>query len=525
VPHEAADVDGPTSAFAVSSRGGVRSAMMGGGSGVAMGAIAVVTVVACRGGAPEATALAEISHASGSRLRARVVEADGVRAFLGWTDTKLGVPCHFETAEDSRVRCIPDGDATYLEKHGGPRIISRREDALPSPCMTDAANALRAERERYAITETERDYDPCYSLRERKRVRVYRAGEVDEIPSDPPGLITHHPIEVPPEEFVAAEIRTVDRGGRLAVRVAVSEDGALEVLGLFDRSRGVGCRLQEMGPSSNVAVCIPEDAPHAWMFSYFYGDATCASGTEIAYGYEECPKPELILVSTTCNVGITTVGPIVESGVMMMHNATDLACVPATGETVHSDGAIFYQPGPGFEPGRYGTTTLREVGSGRIQRTVWTNEAGEPLAATHNVDRPGWVSSSFYGRAALRDRDLGSECSSSAVVGGKLRCVPRGVLTDADRFYADEACTVEIVDAPAAQCDDPDPSLVVISVGHGSCEAETHALGGEHTGKIFRRDANDTCSTATRHPNRPRAFILGEKLPPDRLAAIEQRQE
>ena len=103
----------------------------------------------------------------------------------------------------------------------------------------------------------------------------------------------------------------------------------------------------------------------------------------------------------------------------------------------------------------------------------------------------------------LRDRDLDLPCTPMAGADGGFRCAPTEAATPS--YFRDPACeqaVITVADGAAA------PTIATLADPSGC--ARYHAVGGEVTGPLYRRDSA-ACTRVTPTPT-PRQFPVGAEL-------------
>ncbi len=455
-----------------------------------------------------------ISHSSGARLRARVAESGGATIFLGWTDTKLGVPCRFALAEDGVMRCIPATSKPASDCGGelvmtepiviAPPVCDARYPTIGSSPVVDITMGAP----RYAVTWS---VPPCGAA----QVTVYRAGGKPKACGAAPGYETTSAERVDPSELVSAKVELLDRGPRLAAQIAVAEDGAREVLGIFDRSRNATCHA--MTVSSGKAVCVTGDLAYVVPGTYF-ADQACAPGTEVGHGYSKCAAPTaLVLRTSSCEEPrLVELGPVVENALVNQRTTANSCGPEPSGTPGWGEKKTFYRAGAPLGHDTFGAVTEAPVRPGRRMTThVWQSASGEPIALASN----GSISS-------IHDTSLGGACTP-VLLGGTLRCAPApAVIRNQLTLYADAECTDALVTSYAAAegCPNtvPRPKMVVLHTI--PCADELRAIGADYTGPIFTRAASRACLPEVRSPS-TLVHRIGEVIDPSRLEEIAIRQE
>lgn len=468
--------------------------------GVTAAFVFSVVTIACGHERPEIDPMIRVvSHASGSRLRARVLHAGDVRQFLGWWDTKLGTACAFGTAEDGHLRCIPSGVRIYAQPFCDEQVIALpNSDQAPATCSPLAPPPSKTPYAIYVATEN------CA-----EKSFVYAIGDSTAAPRCPgphpregtydPHMSTH----VAPTDFVAGYVEQEDRGGRIAVNVITADDGAREVRASFrDTQRNEDCT-----PTGPANRCVTDDV--AFLTGRYFSDKDCSPASKVAYWVPGCTTPKLVVSDEACHgilddeffaVGAPVSTPVMES--------SGGACVPETsGQPGYGEKKVFAPAGAPIPPSTFESLATTKIGSGRIRLDAWSDAAGHALAT----------------QGALDDVDFGGTCTAQ-IVGGVLRCVPSGIV-QASSSFADAACTQPLVLRWSGDaCDAAAPRPIGALVAADRCAGEIHDIGETYTGPTYAKDATGNC----REEATALGFTLlrvGAPAAPERLAEIVLEQE
>jgi hypothetical protein len=254
-----------------------------------------------RGPAPDLGAMwrEHPMYRSGSRLRARVLDAGGVAvAFEGFRDAALGRDCEFRLAEDGEYRCLPvsSGSIYFLDPD------------CTRPAYRASANTVACSEttEPYAVAEF-RVFGVCAST---PWSRVFRVGERRDAAfayastthgCAPIGTLDClrevEPLE--PAALVRADLALEPAGEGFAIERFAAEDGASAIHALRDVRHAEQCSVQ---PELRSDTCLPLPAaqlvadvlPNA---RQLYSDATCSAARAlIDNARDTCTPPSLVVL-------------------------------------------------------------------------------------------------------------------------------------------------------------------------------------------------------------------------------------
>jgi hypothetical protein len=382
--------------------------------------------------------------ASGTRLRAKLLTAGGVRELAGFHDVARNEDCTFQPAEAGRVRCLPP---TLTAFQGG--VFS--DPACQVPAASAAAATCAAD-VKYAITFA---YDGVCGTAAASELRTVLdaagpryantgAGCVLQ-PAPQPGQLASVGLGavVPWTDFVEG-VETVVPGSPVAERVLVAADGARAHLGFRDEKLGADCSFQLM--SDGFLRCVPQ----ASTGRVYYADAACSNAVLV----DDDRNRSGCLPKT--GRADTWLEPTNDqcSGLRAVYSLRENAGSAASDETFswqneYSSGQVSPTTkcasngtpgGGGYEPVRRAiaanlTSSLPTVtrvgsGSGRLVPTfVW------PAGATSTLV-PGW-----------HDTERDVDCTFALASDGKTRCLP--VAAKGSVFFTDDACkSTSIVAVP-----------------------------------------------------------------------------
>jgi len=485
-------------------------------------------VVACSGrtttrtsGGPEV----QTSFASGARLRARVLDADGgATVFETWFDSELEQACSFLPAEDGFLRCLPwdaalathftATDGAYLDAACSEAVhLVRADVSAPALVLGDlTAGSDCAERgpplpvyelgsplprpDRVFV----RDGDACDGFSLDSSIDVYSLGA-----------------NVAAERFVGAEEVRAPTGERLAVRVLLADDGAREPIGAYDTVHDEPCSLPPLG--SQDGLCLPERI--AWSIGNFADEACTepvAYTSSLAPGGSSdpsCPPPSIV-VEPSGQQGAPSVA-LFEVG---EPRVSEFVRDPATGacSPLASSAHLDFLVGAPIPTTAFASLTERRVGTGGLQIGYTATEQGTLLLP--NGD--------------LFDGQLGVPCSVARDCDGARRCRP--ILPSAAPVYADPDCDRSplAVLSRAALGDQPppvavefrsDPSCEIASASFYRLGAPSDATKLFHPVPAATGEGPGDCVELRGIGSDDAVFELGPEITVESLVALDERLE
>lgn len=384
------------------------------------------------------------AYTSGSRLRARVVDAGGqARSFVGWFDSTLGIDCVSTPVSGEPNRCLP------------PRI-----DAvvyLDDACTEAAASlpAVSGEEVPPFVVEEHAGDQLCGSFRgwvvgaEQTVATVYERGPggVCTAVTEEATVRALSPIEL--EAFAPLEVTSEVVNGLLWRRVERGPDGSFRALSGLDAPNGDACQVFA-APFESSRPCLPNARVRR---SKLYADGACG---------------ERAIALDACELNALT--PIVD--------VLEDACLEPTpqlyaaGEIVD---VLFTKDGA-CEPG--------VAGKGRKLGAKLDLNPPSADSALVPGERLTLLLDAFVGVALRADgvfarNDDFALCEARTTPIG-TRCIPRLILHG--HTYADAACTTKVVPLAPTQC--PTPELVGVRAPDGSIE-HVHSLGAVVSGQIY----------------------------------------
>lgn len=452
-------------------------------------------------GAPDAGAAARPDFTSGSRLRARVVRADGVSLFLGWHDRVQDVDCAFAETADGAIRCVPSG----------PGVTSVGAVYLDAACTTPAISPGRPECGGLKLVV---QGDRC-----NRAVSIGRVGTT--IMSADPDYYQHPDGScttgsgggttsltitgsLPLTAFVAAKKVDVPRGGRLAQTFLEAEDGSAQAYELIDTERKTSCVARP-----RTDRCVPEAV--AWVFGD-YTDPSCttAVAATVAAFTAACGKPPSLVLdlpgygspwdgkgcgpeggATFYQVGAPAIGDV-------YGGSASCSKLQFTGQEFYALGAPV--PAEALPRLIHGSS-----GAGRIKLRAYADERGTRLV--------GYT---------LFDSARGEECEAALAGDGALRCMPAPqAFGSISAFYADAACLIPTVTTRPG-CAPPQLAETLESLACGEARRRIYSVGAQITSNVYVKQ-NDTCAAAPL-PKDQDVYAASE-IAPSAFAPVEKTTE
>jgi hypothetical protein len=446
----------------------------------------VLAVASCGARSPldtpgpnDATAPPPDTWTSGKRLRARLLDAGGgARSFLGFFDAELGVNCDFAKAEDGVWRCVPSVPSSIRYADAACSIPILLDPRGPGSCAPTElpmyANEvgiqippvceITAPQYKLVTTWSRGEQLPAAPIFE----RLYDGGCA--LSDNPDGRATYTLVHVAASEFVAAD-EGIESHGAIGARVLVSSDGARQVLAARDAKRDADCirRGALRGPNGDDTLCIPATV-----------------GVEISFANASCTEPAVVADSRCAKPPVALGFPRSDcDGAPVALHAVGAPYPPQTpifskqpqGCAPDAFGPIYtaFVFGETVPDDQYPSLRAATAGSGRITLPTWTAEDGAVVSTGAFRD------DAFDGAVCVILRD---------------RCVAIVIARDANdlyRYFADRACTREIVDTGSC---DAGPGVLARSSSDFVCGAvpPLFALGDRYSGPVYTT-ALGGCST------------------------------
>jgi hypothetical protein len=443
--------------------------------------MAVVTACSGSGGGADVktdAAGALPDFAEGTRLKALAyVLDDGQQLWHGWRDSARGETCSFQLAADGQLRCLPAFEAAWLFK----------DDHCTEPVLTHepCVNGRPAAPPPYAAVggtcggNAGLLYKRLDRIGGQGSIPVYafdssgNCGQVGGAANEETWALAQTPEAT--DAFVSAREILEERGPDLAARYYRADDGALQLVGAYDRAAERPCAESTSMPG----VCAPDPLITAFnapvLTTGEYADAACTVATVLAHDRCDMPAPptEIVFVPggvpapAACENGpagrffnlgaAVTARPFVKSGA---------SCAQTTSNKVGVPSPFRFELADEVPTSTLPAVRTTDVGSGRLRVRTEETLDGRHLA-----------------RTAIFDTAQGTTCTPIAD-GDTLRC-----LSDATAFfldYADPECTQPVLEP----------------------FAYTRPPGGDPCGLEFLQ-MQGGASACGEEPPRPRYFELG----------------
>jgi hypothetical protein len=445
------------------------------------------------------------AYVSGSRLRARVYDAGDARVFVAWHDSQRDEDCSFARATDGQWRCLPGaGSAAYLDPDcTTPVVVISTSGPLPRSVRgpsqgfdgCDADTALYPVYGLGAATTTATTYQPvgsnCQATTVDSTQTVFAVGPA-----------------VDPAEFVGAVIVDEARGRRLAAQLFRADDGAQQIVSIFDTHRNQVCALPPL--NLETGPCLPTDLAYA---IGEFADAACSEPSGFAYAMTSssgaaCPAPSVALSFTFSACGDVTLGFNQLGDVVQTVFVTDSngQCVAKTPEAIHVNHLL----GPAIAASEFVTLFHDAVGSGRLRSREIAVSGGGRFMTDY---RP------FF------DAQLDAPCEPTPFCDGSTRCLPD--LPSSSPYFTDAACTqpIALVSENTACSTATPPTRVIVDPTGSDCygPASIYELGAAFDPPaVWTKSPTDgSCvSTSVDQGTGFRFHALGAALPLDSFAAV-----
>lgn len=236
-----------------------------------------------------AGAVLRIDH--GKRLSPEYYStSDGARQFVSWYDELRKEDCHFGTASDGSLYCLPEAlTSTYYSDAG----CSRR--VVPSP-GTDTPT-LGAFRDPTRCPARDRFFT-LGPLMKAAAVFVPTAQGCQSA-----GTLDTYALqaEVAPSAFFGP-VSVLEEGGRIRASFALAEGGYRQLLGFKDTQLGGECDFGRLAADA-APRCLPTRQPASGVGS-FYSDAMCSKMVDGAeFSVSACPAAQALLPVNSCTLG------------------------------------------------------------------------------------------------------------------------------------------------------------------------------------------------------------------------------
>ena len=393
-------------------------------------------------GGTDASAEALPDYRSGTRLRARLLTAEGGSAlFKGWHDKDLDFDCAFGPAEDSMTRCLPQSRSLndFADAACANRVVAASPGCVPpkfvsalGTCSTGAP-VFRVGAKLAAATIYTKGTDGSCTASPPTTSDIYAVGEA-----------------VPASAFVAATSVQQARGARLAMSYLKADDGAVQAISPYDVSRKAACAVT----STLATRCVPTGLAFE---EQLYADSTCqaqaALRTSTSY---DCSLPPtvVLLYDPAAKSCFTDPGSFAEVGAKLngpiyrQNGSTCTATSTSVGDTFYAVGAAI--PNEAFAP-----VVNADVGAPRVKVRTLMTESGERLVAR-----------------VLVDTERNEECRPTLASDHVMRCMFPSDYSVTVQYFSDMGCVSPIATGTPA-CGTPAFVQLATNVAGPACGEST----------------------------------------------------
>jgi hypothetical protein len=405
---------------------------------------------------------------SGSRLHLRHVVASSGESLgpLDVWDTKLGVACWFDTAEDGTTRCMP------YETPGTPVYF---DDQCTDPGVALSCAALAAS-PRYVRIDVTAPSD-CSSKFRVVRTRTTR--ETNRVfwktadglcnPITLAGSAYVDIETVPASEFVDGTSEQVPAGGGVARERVTSSDGAIVLGATFDVAHKDQCYFSWV--SGDRSRCTPSTVAFTSGFVDPQCSAPGASFLPNSTRHGRCEPSAIVSSIDACHAGYFEVGAG-SQGYYVGSSSSCTAVAPGAGTKRYAQGARIADDA--FPLVSFETTH----GSGRlVAREARSAEGG------------------LLGSAPF-DTQTNELCSAQDASDGTKRCFPLS-LEYLTGYFGDAACSQPVLVDPPTACS---RSTYVVAINSCGPSRSFFVRGTPHTAPVYVMSAG-RCITVTPPPN------------------------
>jgi len=342
-------------------------------------------------------------------------------------DTREKVHCHFVTAEDDQVRCLPDAPKYLINNTVSVFTDSKcqqgtwgvqQDGTVPirRPWAYAVSTVAPCGPTRYQVLRPLPEGTPLY-LMDTTSCKPYKpaAGEIQVVPLMPD----------PPDRW---ELGTPSDGARVSDRLRVAEiataDGARFVDHLVDERWAMACGLSTVKYAGNLE-CVPPKAVR--LPQPTFTDTGCLTPVYVAAVGACEPAPAFI---DDGNGARFTVGPIYPGSIFRPNL---LPCeLVATGGYALDENRLFVL-GTQLASDAIAQVAEATAGTGRFRL--------RGLAGPGNSVVPIRADLYAYSRRAYFDSVANEDCQPAWSPDGKARCVPESVPIVSLRYFSDSTCT------------------------------------------------------------------------------------
>lgn len=424
---------------------------------------------------------------SGSRLKMRWNDVEGVRSLVDVFDSQRNEPCTPLAMADGNTYCAPAGAVTNAFKDASctqPIYTVFRE--LSSPCLP-LLPYLRIRQASACGTLPYTGISKPVPLTAPMFYVQTSSGSCSQRTTGTFYDLYEPGAEVPLSSLVKLMPAEAEGDGRLTFSYAVAEDGAKLFVGTNDTLLEGRCLMVPTG-DAQAQQCVTD-----FVLASEYGDSACTAPT--AQVRQNCTPPKHIAVSQRgC-----------ETNVEMY-----LLGAPTSATSHYWDGQVCREKTPtaGYAHYETGAPVSMEV----LQRAAVSAKARiQPIR--HVDETVSLHSQSFY------DNRLKTDCFVQELPDGSRRCLPGNNASYAGIYFSDPACKSEIrlLGIAAGACESPPLPAVATVYSYANCTAtpEVHNVGEPYSGPRYFQGF----SGCEQHTSTELAFYqLGAIVPLDTTA-------
>lgn len=416
-------------------------------------------------GGPDASTETLPDYRSGTRLRARLLTAEGGSViFAGWHDKDLDVDCTFGPAEDSKTRCLPDlayASTEYADAACTMKIVANTAGcAAPkfassgsSTCSAGPALFRVGAKVSLAIAYAKQADGSCGAGSPTATEDVYAVGDA-----------------VAASAFVSATSVQQARGARLAMIYLQADDGAVQALEPYDLARKAACQVTTKGTR-----CIPTGLSFQ---EDVFSDGMCLTPAALrpAAGYGCDLPPNVVLRPNPAAMCFTTDALYAEVGAKLAGPIyrKQGTCGPIT----VADGDSFYEIGTPIPMESFAGVGNKEDGAARVKARSAITETGEHLFAR-----------------VLFDSERNEECRPAPTADGMSRCIFAGDASSNADSFSDMGCANPVAATYPQGCAPP-PFIELATAGAAACASPTvrvFKVGAKITPTMLYKQTSTGC--------------------------------
>jgi len=402
---------------------------------------------------------ADTAARSGSRLRLRWLESDGVRAVLGLHDAQLGVDCTVQKAGDGELYCFPGPlqPKQFVDAHCA-ELAAPTASCAPTPAVQATVSSSHG----LLGATSACPFAELYTLQPPEPFASYFVQYSSSMCAEQPFL--------PPEPFMAQRLMArvpesalvhlseVKTTGTDVVqnRYYAGDDGSYLPIGFFDARFGV---CDPALAADGRTRCLPraDASPSPVTFA----DPACSIpvATTILGQLCDALEPKLVgsLEPNTNEGGCgSSVHRFFELGEPLTHGFGGSPCAELGPGNV-----LYNRVGPELDPATFALLDAVKIGSGRLRVEGWSAHGLEPIFALERS------------LVSFADAQLSLACSATTTSDGALRCVP----TESGVAYSDATCTRPYAYSPH-DCE-PHAGPLFARLESDPCHVSVHAVARE----------------------------------------------